>query len=70
MFTVAVGLYYFPKKRMPSVKSWIKKFWRTLLTKQNDVCDLDQKMIDVFPLNTSVDFGSVLIEKLFRLCLV
>lgn len=33
------------------------------------MCDFDQKVVHVFPLNTVVDFLSVFIEELFRLCL-
>lgn len=68
VFTVAIGLYFFPRKCMLSIRSWIKRFRRTLCIKQYNVCDFDQKVVDVFPFNTLVDFGCVLIE--FRLCSV
>lgn len=49
------------------IRSWRKRFWRTLSVKQYNVCDFDQKVVDVFLLNTVVDFGS---EKLFRVSVI
>lgn len=63
-------LYHFPGKCVLSIRSWIKRLRRILTLKQYNVCDFDQKVMDVFPLDTLVDLGSVLMEMLFRLCFV